>query len=91
MHESIIEHVAYERGKEHLMDGYDTGWADGYRAKKSGDIDSMCKNMDNIQEQLEELLYLVGDRPTPATEDEIMNYIIGMIESVKIKKMRLKT
>lgn len=44
---------------------------------------------DHIKYQLEELLYLVGDRSTPATEDEIMNYVIGMIEGLKIKHDKL--
>lgn len=46
--------------------------------------------LSNVQFQLEELLYMVGDQPVPPTEDELMNYIIGMIESVKIKRSQLK-
>lgn len=47
--------------------------------------------LDHVEHQLEELLYLVGDSPKPATEDQIMNYIIGMLESVKIKREQLTT
>jgi hypothetical protein len=45
--------------------------------------------LDHVEHQLEELLYLVGDSPTPATEDQIMNYIIGMLEGVRIKREQL--
>lgn len=92
MHEDIVEHVAYERGKNlnrPVMDDYDAGWADGYRSKNVVDLSNITKSMDHTLAQLEELLFLIGDRPEPATEDELMNYVIGMIESVKIKKLQL--
>lgn len=72
MHESITEHVHYERGKNNLD-----------RDKIKGKVDD---SLNHLQTQLEELLHLVGDRKEPATEDEIMNYVIGMIEGVKIKR-----
>ena len=53
----------------------------------AGDV---TEKLEHTLLQLEELLYLVGDRPEPASEDEIMNYIIGIIESVKIKKSQIK-
>ena len=71
------------------MDDYDAGWADGYRSKNAVDLSNIIKSMDHTLAQLEELLFLIGDRPQPATEDELMNYVIGMIESVKIKKLQL--
>lgn len=71
------------------MDDYDAGWADGYRSKNVVDLSNITKSMDHTLAQLEELLFLIGDRPEPATEDELMNYVIGMIESVKIKKLQL--
>jgi len=75
MHETITEHVSYERAKN------------SYEQQLSKAHDAF----DHVETQLEELLFLVGDRPRPATEDEIMNYVIGMIESVKIKRERLKS
>jgi hypothetical protein len=84
MHEDIVEHVSYERGKNSqgvVMDDYDAG--------RAVERQLISKPLDEIMNQLEELLYLVGDRPEPASEDEIMNYIIGMIESVKIKKSKI--
>lgn len=45
--------------------------------------------LDQISYQLEELLYIVGDASKPATEDQIMNYLIGMIEGVKAKRDKL--
>lgn len=72
MHESITEHVHYERGKNNLD-----------RNKIKAKVDD---SLNHIETQLEELLHLVGDRKKPATEDEIMNYVIGMIEGVKIKR-----
>lgn len=71
MHETIVDHVAYQRGVNSATCDVDT-------------------KLSHTLVQLEELLYLVGDRPQPATEDEIMNYIIGMIESLKIKKSQIK-
>ena len=82
MHPTIVEQIAYERGKNQcIMDDQD--------ATKASLRDDMVKSYDHFNVQLEELIFLVGDRPEPATEDEILNYIIGMQESVKIKKAKL--
>ena len=56
---------------------------------KTVKVNHVKQSLDQVEQQLEELLYLVGDAPQPATEDQIMNYVIGMIESVKIKKQQL--
>ena len=82
MHKQIIEHISYERGKNIVMDDHDAG--------RIAALTDAINSYNHLQQQLEELLYLIGDRPEPATEDELMNYVIGMIESVKIKKDMLK-
>ena len=73
MHESITEHIYMERGK----------------TMNKKDREEIKSSFNHIETQLEELLHLVGDRKEPATEDEIMNYVIGMIESVRIKRDKL--
>ena len=97
MHDTIIEHIYYERGKAKMNDGEDyfntgTKRSIGNRGEQSKPQIIKTKSVEalsNVQQQLEELLYLVGDRPEPASEDELMNYIIGMIESVKIKREQI--
>ena len=79
MHESIIEHVYLERGASMS--------AKEQNNQPTRHEITSCFN--HIETQLEELLHLVGDRKEPATEDEIMNYVIGMIESVRIKRDKL--
>lgn len=82
MHPTIVEQIAYERGKNQcIMDDQDEA--------KISLRDDLIKSFDHFNDQLEELIFLVGDRPEPATEDEILNYIIGMQESVNIKKAKL--
>ena len=63
---------------------------DDHDAGRIAALTDAISSYNHLQQQLEELLYLIGDRPEPATEDELMNYVIGMIESVKIKKDMLK-
>jgi hypothetical protein len=53
------------------------------------DLEDRIMGSSQIIDDLENLLYLVGDRPEPATEDEIMNSIIGMIEQSRIRHDRL--
>jgi hypothetical protein len=53
------------------------------------DLEDRIMGSSQIIDDLENLLYLVGDRPEPATEDEIMNAIIGMIEQSHIRHDRL--
>lgn len=76
MHETIKEHISHERGKLDEQIKHPT-------------TDEITSCFNHIETQLEELLHLVGDRKEPATEDEIMNYVIGMIESVRIKRDKL--
>tara|TARA_A100001037_G_scaffold244817_1_gene225967 strand:+ start:111293 stop:111508 length:216 start_codon:yes stop_codon:yes gene_type:complete len=42
----------------------------------------------SIQEELEAILYKVGDSPKPPTEDELMNMLIGVIELSKVRHER---
>lgn len=79
MHESIIEHVYLERGANMSTNKHNN----------PPTRDEITESFKHIETQLEELLHLVGDRKKPATEDEIMNYVIGMIESVRIKRDKL--
>ena len=53
------------------------------------DLEYRIMGSSQIIDDLENLLYLVGDRPEPATEDEIMNAIVGMIEQSHIRHDRL--
>lgn len=53
------------------------------------DLEDRIMGSSQIIDDLENLLYLVGDRPEPATEDEIMNTIIGLIEQSHIRHDRL--
>lgn len=96
MHEDIVSHISYERGKHAggrgntcIMDDYDAGWADGFRSKSCPTYNDVVKDYDNIITQLEELIYMVGDMPHKPTEDELLNYLIGFVESVKIKKNKI--
>ena len=42
----------------------------------------------SIQEELEAILYKVGDSPKPPTEDELTNMLIGVIELSKVRHER---
>lgn len=53
------------------------------------ELEDRIMGSSQIIDDLENLLYLVGDRPEPATEDEIINSIIGMIEQSHIRHDRL--
>ena len=53
-------------------------------------MNKLTQELDHVLLQLEELLYMIGDQPESPTEDELMNYVIGLIESVKVKKNKVK-
>ena len=40
-------------------------------------------------EDLETLLYKIGDSPTPATEDQLMNMLIGIIDMNRVRHERM--
>ena len=42
------------------------------------DLEEKIQDIDLIEKELELLLYSVGDSPVVATEDQLMNMIIGM-------------
>lgn len=102
MHPTIIEHISYERGKNKMKDGetyFNEGTKrdieqrgtimDDYDAGKADNNGQIRKAFDHIEYQLEGLIYKVGDAPEQATEDEILNYLIGMVETVRIKREQL--
>lgn len=84
MHEEITEHIYHERGKaaKHVTSVWDNAELKIQQA--------MTRELDHVLLQLEELLYMIGDQPDTPTEDELMNYVIGIIESVKVKKTKMK-
>ena len=43
----------------------------------------------SVQEELETILYKVGDSPKRPTEDELMNMLIGVIELCKVRHERV--
>jgi len=44
----------------------------------------MC-DMYQLKDELETVLYKVGDSPVEPTEDQLMNMLIGMIELHKVR------
>ncbi|MDC3298540.1 hypothetical protein OAU81_00550 [bacterium] len=42
------------------------------------DLEEKLQQIDNIEAELDLLLYAVGDSPKVSTEDDLMNMIIGM-------------
>lgn len=48
-------------------------------------LEDAMSGMCNINDDLETLLYKVGDSPTPPTEDQLANMIIGVIELHKAR------
>lgn len=43
----------------------------------------------NIKDDLETILYAVGDSPTRPTEDQLMNMLIGTLDKLKFKHQKL--
>ena len=79
-HSGIKRNIKY-RAREYAMDEEDV--SDLKMSYK------LTQELDHVLLQLEELLFMLGDQPTPPTEDEVVNYVIGMIESVKVKKNKV--
>ena len=53
------------------------------------DLEENIQAMGRLKEDLETLLYKVGDCPAAPSEDELMNTIIGMIELHNIRYEKL--
>ena len=53
------------------------------------DLEENIQAMGGFEEDLKTLLYKVGDSPTPPTEDELTNALIGMIELHKFRYEKL--
>ena len=49
------------------------------------DLEEAISDVFTTNEELETLLYRVGDSPVAPTEDEIMNILIGIIELNKVR------
>ncbi len=45
----------------------------------------------NIFNELETILYKVGDAPTQPTEDQLMNMLIGVIDLHKVRYEKMRT
>lgn len=53
------------------------------------DMEERIMEMSSVIEDLDTLLYMIGDAPEPASEDQIMNTIIGIQEIYKSRHERL--
>lgn len=52
-------------------------------------LEDAMTGMYTTTEDLETLLYKIGDSPTPATEDQLMNILIGIIDMNKVRHERM--
>ena len=52
-------------------------------------LEDAMAGMCTTTEDLETLLYKIGDSPTPATEDQMMNMLIGIIDMNKVRHERM--
>lgn len=48
-------------------------------------LESDMSDLYQLKDELETILYKVGDSPTEPTEDELMNMLIGVIELHKVR------
>jgi hypothetical protein len=53
--------------------------------KKMEQFESDMSDTYNIFNELETILYKVGDAPTQPTEDQLMNMLIGVIDLHKVR------
>ena len=49
------------------------------------DLEEAIKGMCITNDDLETLLYKIGDSPTPPTEDELLNMLIGILDMNKVR------
>ena len=54
-------------------------------------FESSMSDTYNIFNELETILYKVGDAPTQPTEDELMNMLIGVIDLHKVRYEKMWT
>ena len=52
-------------------------------------LEEQLQSCGSVQEELETILYKVGDSPTPPTEDELANMLIGVIELCRVRHERV--
>ena len=55
------------------------------------DLEEKIQQIDSIEQELQLLLYSIGDSPTRSSEDELMNMVIGMQELHKKRYEQLWT
>ena len=102
MHQSIAESIAFERGKNSMTDGEEYFNSGDKRdigtnrhpmeiaiKRHSIPTNELKEMLSQVEYQLEELIYMVGDMKEPPTEDQLLNYMIGMVEGLRIKKSKL--
>ena len=53
------------------------------------DLEEAITNVFDINDELELLMYRIGDSPVSPTEDELMNMLIGIIELNKVRYEKL--
>ena len=53
------------------------------------ELEERINDVGGLTEELETILYKVGDAPKRPSEDELMNMLIGVIELCKVRKERL--
>ena len=53
------------------------------------DLEEAITDVFTLNEELETILYRVGDSPVSPTEDELMNMLIGIIELNKVRYEKL--
>jgi hypothetical protein len=53
------------------------------------DLEEAITNVFDINDELEVLMYRIGDSPVSPTEDELMNMLIGIIELNKVRYEKL--
>ena len=52
-------------------------------------LEERILDVGGLEEELETILYKVGDSPQQPTEDELMNMLIGVIELSRARNERL--
>ena len=53
------------------------------------ELEQRISDVGGLEEELETILYKIGDSPKRPTEDELMNMLIGVIELSRTRNERL--
>jgi len=54
-------------------------------------LEEQLSDCASVEQELETIMYKVGDSSTPPTEDELVNMLIGVIELCKVRHERVFT